>query len=234
MLSVIIRTRVLWRVQIAFTTIFGLSCAAARRVAAARWRAACLIAPVESLAENAATFIREIYMVIRLVVSRAAVGLVAMGLGVAVSGEAFAQANVLKECGSRYQAKKAANELGGQSWQEFLKECRATLTEAPAAEAKPAESTPAETAKPAEPAKPAETAAPAEPAKPAEAAKPAEPAKPAEAAKPADARAATQARQKKCAAEWKAQKAELLKSDKKLTWPKYWSACNKRLKEAGE
>jgi hypothetical protein len=181
-----------------------------------------LIAPVESLAENAATFIREIYMVIRLVVSRAAVGLVAMGLGVAVSGEAFAQANVLKECGSRYQAKKAANELGGQSWQEFLKECRATLTEAPAAEAKPAESAPAEVAKPAEPAKPAETAAPAETAKPAEA------------AKPADARAATQARQKKCAAEWKAQKAELLKNDKKLTWPKYWSACNKRLKEAGE
>ncbi len=171
-------------------------------------------------------------MVIRLVVSRAAVGLVAMGLGVAVSGEAFAQANVLKECGSRYQAKKAANELGGQSWQEFLKECRAGLTP-PAAEAKP-EAAPAETAKPAEPAKPAETAAPAEPAKPAEAAKPAEPAKPAEAAKPVDAKAATQARQKKCAAEWKAQKAELLKNDKKLTWPKYWSACNKRLKEAGE
>lgn len=177
-------------------------------------------------------------MVIRLVVSRAAVGLVAIGLGVAVSGEAFAQANVLKECGSRYQAKKAANELGGQSWQEFLKECRAGLTP-PAAEAKP-EAAPTEAAKPAEPAKPAETAAPAEPAKPAEAAKPAEtakpaePAKPAEAAKPADSKAATQARQKKCAAEWKAQKAELLKNDKKLTWPKYWSACNKRLKEAGE
>ncbi|WP_363346117.1 hypothetical protein [Methylocystis echinoides] len=181
-------------------------------------------------------------MVIRLVVSRAAVGLVAVGLGVAASGEAFAQANVLKECGSRYQAKKAANELGGQTWQEFLKECRASLTEAPAAEAKPAEpakpaetAAPTESAKPAEPAKPAETAAPAETSKPAEAAKPAEPAKPAEAAKPAaDTKAATQARQKKCAAEWKAQKAELLKSDKKLTWPKFWSSCNKRLKDAGE
>ena len=74
-------------------------------------------------------------MVIRLVVSRAAVGLFAVGLGVAVSGEAFAQANVLKECGSRYQAKKAANELAGQTWQDFLKECRASLAEpAPAAE----------------------------------------------------------------------------------------------------
>ncbi|WP_457795717.1 hypothetical protein [Methylocystis sp. S23] len=174
-------------------------------------------------------------MVIRLVVSRAAAGLVVMGLGVAVSGEAFAQANVLKECGSRYQAKKAANELAGQSWQDFLKDCRASLAEpAKPAEAAPA---PAETAKPAEPAesaKPAETAAP-EPAKPAETAKPAEPAKPAEAAKPAaDSKALTQARQKKCAAEWKEKKAELLKADKKLTWPKYWSACNKRLKEAGE
>jgi hypothetical protein len=172
-------------------------------------------------------------MVIRLVVSRAAVGLFAMGLGVAISGQAFAQANVLKECGSRYQAKKAANELAGQSWQDFLKECRAGLAEAKPAEAAPA----AEAAKPAEPVKPAETAAPApaaEPAKPA-AAPTAEAAKPVEAAKPAaDTKAATQARQKKCAAEWKEKKAELVKADKKLTWPKYWSACNKRLKEAGE
>ncbi len=170
-------------------------------------------------------------MVIRLVVSRAAVGLVSLGLGAAVSGEAFAQANVLKECGSRYQAKKAANELAGQSWQDFLKDCRASLTE-PAAAAPEAEK-PADAAKPAETAKPAEPAA--EPAKPAETAKPAEPAKPAEAAKPAaDTKAAIQARQKKCAAEWKAQKAELVKADKKLTWPKFWTACNKRLKEAGE
>jgi hypothetical protein len=174
-------------------------------------------------------------MVIRHVFSRAAAGLVVMGLGAVVSGEAFAQANVLKECGSRYQAKKAANELAGQSWQDFLKDCRATLAE-PAAEAKPAEAAkPAETAKPAEPAPAAETAKPAEPAKPVEAAKPAEPAKPVEAAKPAaDTKAAVQSRQKKCAAEWKEKKAELVKADKKLTWPKFWSACNKRLKEAGE
>lgn len=178
-------------------------------------------------------------MVIRLVVSRAAVGLVAMGLGVAVSGEAFAQANVLKECGSRYQAKKAANELAGQSWQDFLKECRASLAPpaeepaaaaAPAPDAKPAEAAPAQEAQPAE-------AAPAQEAKPAEAAPPAaETPAPAVDAKPAvkDTKAATQSRQKKCAAEWKAQKAELLKANKKLTWPKFWSACNKRLKEAGE
>lgn len=192
-------------------------------------------------------------MVIRLAVSRAAVGLVAAGLGVAVSGQALAQANVLKECGSQYQAAKAANELAGQSWQEFLKACRTRLSEqkdaAPAAGAAPAatETKPAEAAAPAPAAteeKPAEAAAPApagaDAAVPAPLAAPAPAAAPAEAAAPADAKpakdakAATQSRQKKCAAEWKAQKKELLKADKKLTWPKFWSSCNKRLKEAGE
>ena len=42
---------------------------------------------------------------------------------------AFAQANILRECGSKYQAAKAANELAGQNWQEYLKACRARLTE---------------------------------------------------------------------------------------------------------
>ncbi|MCQ4189959.1 hypothetical protein NEI07_10200, partial [Methylocystis sp. NLS-7] len=53
--------------------------------------------------------------------------------------------------------------------------------------------------------------------------------------KPAtDAKTATRERQKKCAAEWNEKKAELKKSDKKITWPKYWSECNKKLKAAGE
>jgi len=40
-------------------------------------------------------------------------------------------------------------------------------------------------------------------------------------------------RQKKCAAEWKEQKAAN-KIDKGTTWPKYWSACNKRFKAAAK
>ena len=36
-------------------------------------------------------------------------------------------------------------------------------------------------------------------------------------------------RQKKCAAEWKEAKAAG-KVEKGQTWPKFWSACNKRLK----
>ena len=39
-------------------------------------------------------------------------------------------------------------------------------------------------------------------------------------------------RQRKCGAEWKAAKAAG-KVEKGTTWPKYWSACNKRLKTAG-
>lgn len=41
--------------------------------------------------------------------------------------------------------------------------------------------------------------------------------------------AAMRERQKKCGAEWKAAKAAG-KVEKGMTWPKYWSACNKRLK----
>ena len=193
-------------------------------------------------------------MVIRLTVTRAAAGFFLAGTGVLASGQAIAQANVLKECGTQYQAAKAANELGGQGWQDFLKSCRARLKEAaPAGEANPAEAKPVE-AKPAEAAKPVEAnpaeAAPA-PTKPAAEAKPAEvapvstppaeapatnPLKPATDAKaPAkDTRQALQARQKKCAAEWKANKKSLLKENAKLTWPKFWSDCNKKLKEAGE
>ncbi len=176
-----------------------------------------------------------------IAVSHAAAGLFALAAGVVAGSEAaYAQANVLKECGSQYQAAKAANELAGQSWQDFLKACRARLAE----QAKPAEEQPAE-AKPAEakPETPPPAAAEAPPA-----AKPAEPAPPPvteakppkeapakEAAKPAaDSQTALRERQKKCAAEWKTKKAELKKAGSKMTWPKYWSDCNKRLKAAGE
>ena len=39
-------------------------------------------------------------------------------------------------------------------------------------------------------------------------------------------------RQKKCGAEWKEAKAAG-KIEKGTTWPKFWSACNKRLKAGG-
>lgn len=65
-----------------------------------------------------------------------------------------------------------------------------------------------------------QSAAPAEPAK-AKTKKPLTP-----------GQIAARERQTKCAAEWKAAKAAG-KVEKGETWPKYWSACNKRLKTAG-
>jgi len=69
-------------------------------------------------------------MGIRIAVTRVAAGLVVAGFGSMASGPALAQANLLKECGTQYQAAKAANELGGQGWQDFLKACRTRLKEA--------------------------------------------------------------------------------------------------------
>jgi len=53
-----------------------------------------------------------------------------------------------------------------------------------------------------------------------------------DASKASAAVAAMRERQKKCGAEWKEAKAAG-KVEKGTTWPKYWSACNKRLKEVG-
>jgi uncharacterized low-complexity protein len=44
--------------------------------------------------------------------------------------------------------------------------------------------------------------------------------------------AAARERQKKCGAEWKEAKAAG-KVEKGMSWPKFWSACNKRLKTSG-
>ena len=169
-------------------------------------------------------------MSIRLHLSTAALGAVALASAAVVSGQAFAQANVLKECGAQYQAAKAANELNGQTWQEYLKACRARIAEPAAPAPAPA---PAAAPTPAPAPAPAPVAAPT-PA-PTHAAPP--PAAAPAAATPAPAtggRAAAIAREKECGAEWKEKKAELRKADPKASWPKYWSACNTRLKAQGK
>ena len=48
---------------------------------------------------------------------------------------------------------------------------------------------------------------------------------------PSAGQIAARERQKKCAAEWKEAKAAG-KTENGTTWPKFWSACNKRLKAA--
>lgn len=70
----------------------------------------------------------------------------------------------------------------------------------------------------------AQTAAPATTSKPTKAAKTEKSNK-----QPSAGQMAMRERQKKCGAEWKEAKAAG-KVEKGQTWPKFWSACNKRLK----
>jgi hypothetical protein len=50
---------------------------------------------------------------------------------------------------------------------------------------------------------------------------------------PSAGQMATRERQKKCGAEWKEAKASG-HVEKGMNWPKFWSACNKRLKAASK
>ena len=157
--------------------------------------------------------------------------------------------SVMQQCGQQYQAAKAANTLNGMSWNQFRSECATRLKATPAAA-----TTPAVPATPAVAAAPAPAPAPANPLKPvapvAPAAKPAvapaatpavAPAAPAATpmttagGKPMSAgRAAFVTRERQCGTEWKANKVTLVAQTPGLTWPKYLSQCNTRLKAAGQ
>lgn len=50
---------------------------------------------------------------------------------------------------------------------------------------------------------------------------------------PSAGQLAARERQKKCAAEWKETKTAG-KTEKGVSWPKFWSDCNKRLKAAAK
>ena len=129
--------------------------------------------------------------------------MVAVGL---VAGAPALADNAMQVCGAKYQAAKTAKTLpAGQTWNQFLAQCRTTLpkttTAAPAAPA----------------AKPMGTAVAA----------PASAAKGTRAQSPA--MLAVHDRQRQCGAQWKADKAAG-KIPAGQTWPKYWSACNTRMK----
>jgi hypothetical protein len=92
-----------------------------------------------------------------------AAGLAAMfAAGLFVSGPANAQ-SVMKQCGDEWKAAKAANTTNGQTWRDFLKDCRArhastTATTAPAAPAPSPTATPAAAPAPTASPKPAHAA----------------------------------------------------------------------------
>lgn len=133
-------------------------------------------------------------------------GMAMIVAGVAMLGASgVAQAdNVMKTCGAKYQAAKTAKTLpAGQTWNQFLAQCRGTASAAPATTA----------------AAPAAAAAKAATA----------PTAARTTGAPSAAMTAMHDRQRKCGQMWSADKAAG-KVPAGQTWPKYWSACNTRLK----
>ena len=95
----------------------------------------------------------------RITTLAASAALMAAALGLATS--AFAQQTILQECGANWQAAKAAGSVpAGQTWPQFLSQCRAAkATPAAAPAAAPAPVAPAVV-------KPPVVAAPAKPVAP--------------------------------------------------------------------
>jgi hypothetical protein len=127
-------------------------------------------------------------------------------LGIA-SVSAAAQQKTAKQCNDEWTANKADIQASGKTKKVFIAECRGTAPPAAAAPAKPA---------------PAATAAPAAP----------KPATTSGTTKPTGGHEAEVARERACGKEWKADKAAG-KIAQGMTWPKYWSECDKRKKAAG-
>jgi hypothetical protein len=153
---------------------------------------------------------------------RAAVCAIALAAAWGLATEASAQESVMKQCGDKWQAAKAANQVpAGVTWPKFLSQCRADLSNQ-----QPAAAAPTAAPKPA----PMPTVAP----KPAPAPAPTQ----TTTAPPTTTPPATggmvgqQSRIKQCGAEWRANKATL--QPQYGSWPKYWSACDKRMKAAGQ
>jgi len=154
--------------------------------------------------------------------------LVAVGAVRLTKGQVFGEVQALLECGDGYQAAKSADQLNGQSWREYSKTCSerrnarhesssAIVPVAARASAPAAAPIPAFAFLPAAPA-PAPVFTTPTAAPPAE--KATEP-----------GRASKAERRTECAAEWKAQSAQIRKTEPKASWRSFWSACDKRLSQ---
>ena len=118
-----------------------------------------------------------------------------------------ASATSKKSCNANYKAAKAGGTLNGMKKKAFMAQCEGGTAAAAPAPA-PAAIMPA--------AAPMKTTTPA-----------------AAGGTQTAGRTAEHARQKQCGAQWRANKAQLIAATPGLTWPKYWSACNKQLKASG-
>jgi hypothetical protein len=134
-----------------------------------------------------------------------------------------AAGSVMKQCGERWQAAKAAGTAAaGTTWRTYLADCRAELKSAPGQAAAPATAGATPSATGAAP----QTVATVDIDPGSNKAAPAS----SKAAAPGEAKTALNARRKACGAEWK--QAKVAGAATGQTWPKFWSACNTRLKNA--
>jgi hypothetical protein len=153
---------------------------------------------------------------------------------VLLSAGAEAQ-SVQKQCGDQWKAAKAAGSVpADQKWADYLKECRARMAQgagAGAAAAPAVTTSPIGQPAPTNPLKPSgapaatttvPTAAPETAGTAAAGQKPKKPMSP--------GMAAFHEREKKCGEEWRGNTAQIKAQTPGITWPKYLSACNKRLK----
>jgi hypothetical protein len=148
--------------------------------------------------------------------------------------------SVQKQCADQWKAAKAAGTVpADQKRADYLKECRARMAaQGGGATAAPAAPMASPAAAPANPLKPAPSAPAAEAAKTPAAPAGATVAAPAtgeKAKKPmSPGMAAFHEREKKCGEEWRTNTDQIKAQTPGITWPKYLSACNKRLKAAGQ
>lgn len=74
---------------------------------------------------------------------RTYIGLAVLAAAIGIGAPASAQ-NAMQVCGAKYQAAKTAKTLpAGQTWNQFLAQCRATMTPAATGPSKPAANRPA-------------------------------------------------------------------------------------------
>ena len=133
---------------------------------------------------------------------------------VMLSVPATAQQKTEKQCREEWKA-AGGRKATGKTEKDYVAGCHVTAG-----------------AKPAAPAAAPAAAAPEKPAPAATAKPPAPKSTSTPATKPTGGRAAEVARERACGKDWKADKAAG-KIPQGMTWPKYWSACDKRKKAEG-
>ena len=136
--------------------------------------------------------------------------LIAAVAAISAASPAAAADNAMQVCGAKYQAAKTAKSLpAGQTWPQFLAQCRSSLpkTAAPVAVSKPITTPAVAQVKPAA----------------------SSPAVHRTNGQPTANELAARARQKDCGRQWSAAKTAG-KIPAGQSWPQYWSQCNKRMK----